>query len=536
MAGTDYMDVDGSSGQLQRWLKALRPYTHRLRPSGHPAHTALLVLDMQRFFLEPRFHACLPAGRVILPAVNSMIQAFHQQGRPVLFTRHAYAAASEHGRMAGWWGSQVREGSEAAHLSPLLRVGPGDTVLRKTRYSAFLHTDLEARLKRRGVDTLVLCGVMTHLCVESTARDAFQRGFFVHVVADACASANEDLHLGALRGLAHGFAQVSATTTVLTWLQRAPPTSHTDPAGVPSPTPALDLAVVGGGPAGLMAALQGVRQGLRVALWEGAELGGLLRQAHRVENAPGHPPQPGARLVERLLAQVEAAGITPRREWIRTITRRDDTFLLHDARGAEHPCRAVVLASGTRARRAGFPGEDSPQVFHGVQELLQRSPQRTGAVAVVGGGDAALDQACQLQQRGYEVQVWLRGEQPRALPLLLERARRLGVVLRRRRPLLRAHAVAEGICLQWEGDQERCATFQAVLVAVGREPQTPALLEWSAQGARPVPWLPGEPSPWPRLLLAGDVTRGRYRQMASATGDGVRAAMAAARLLEGRRV
>lgn len=172
-----------------------------------PGKTALLVIDMQRFFLREDSHAFLPAGRCVLPNVVRLIKAWRADGAPVILTRHAVADGEDPGAMARWWRDTVREGTKAAELDPAVaEAAAGAPVLRKTRYSAFHGTGLEESLRELGVERVVVSGVMTHLCVESTAREAFIRDFEVVLVTDATASASEALHLGSLRALGHGFA------------------------------------------------------------------------------------------------------------------------------------------------------------------------------------------------------------------------------------------------------------------------------------------------------------------------------------------
>ena len=83
---------------------------------------------------------------------------------------------------------------------------PGADVIEKTQYDAFYSTKLEEVLCEQGVSQLVVTGVMAHLCVESTVRSAFVRGFEVFVPVDSIATYNMELHTGSLRGLSHGFA------------------------------------------------------------------------------------------------------------------------------------------------------------------------------------------------------------------------------------------------------------------------------------------------------------------------------------------
>jgi isochorismate hydrolase len=104
-------------------------------------------------------------------------------------------------------------------ISPALRVERGDAVVRKTRYDAFTGTDLEGVLRRRGVRSVLITGVMTHLCCETTAREAFVRDFKVFFVVDGTATQTEDLHVASLKTLTDGFAIPVTTRGVLEWLE-----------------------------------------------------------------------------------------------------------------------------------------------------------------------------------------------------------------------------------------------------------------------------------------------------------------------------
>jgi isochorismate hydrolase len=117
--------------------------------------------------------------------------------------------------MGRWWADVIREGTSDSNIVSLLEPLDSEHVLRKTRYSAFRGTTLEELLKDRGVKSLVITGVMTHLCCESTARDAFIRDFEVFFVVDATATNYEELHLSSLRTLSDGFAIPVTTDEVL---------------------------------------------------------------------------------------------------------------------------------------------------------------------------------------------------------------------------------------------------------------------------------------------------------------------------------
>jgi len=91
-------------------------------------------------------------------------------------------------------------------LHPDFALQPREMLFVKQHYSAFYGTRFEQLIKRLHVDTIIITGVLTHLCCESTARDAFMRGFDVVAVVDGMATLNEELHLSSLRNLVHGFA------------------------------------------------------------------------------------------------------------------------------------------------------------------------------------------------------------------------------------------------------------------------------------------------------------------------------------------
>ena len=218
-----------------RWARALRPWARR-RPFPALDCAALLCVDLEHSFVDPRGAAFLPAARAVLPRVLALRDAFRAAGLPIVWTRHAHGPRQGRGSMARHWKWLLLEGTAEARLVPELQPRRGELVVRKRQYSAFHGTRLAEWLDRRRVRTVVVAGVMTHLCVETTARAAFVRELDVVVPLDACASADETLHLGALRALAHGFGVVPSTAEVIRRLERRPGTSAagrcpTPPAG-----------------------------------------------------------------------------------------------------------------------------------------------------------------------------------------------------------------------------------------------------------------------------------------------------------------
>ncbi|MFZ5857639.1 MAG: isochorismatase family protein [Chloroflexota bacterium] len=164
---------------------------------------ALLVLDMQNYFLREASHAFIPSAPAILPNIQNLIHDFHAHGLPVIFTCHVNTDADA-GMMSRWWRDVIHPDSQAGAIHSSLDVAKG-IVLEKTQYDAFYNTVLDETLRGRGVEQVVITGVMTHLCCETTARSAFVRGFEVFFCVDGTATYAEKFHRASVLNLSHGF-------------------------------------------------------------------------------------------------------------------------------------------------------------------------------------------------------------------------------------------------------------------------------------------------------------------------------------------
>jgi nicotinamidase-related amidase len=178
--------------------------------------SALLVIDMQRYFLSSDGPAYLAPPARLISNVLKLIDCFRAADYPVFFTRHAHKRGSDTGEMGRWWhGHLPWEGSRHAELIAEINPARNEPVITKSRYSAFEGTRLETFLRRRGVSSVVICGVMTNFCVETTARHAFMKDFEVMVVRDACCSSDNKYHRASLLNLAYGFARIETTSAVI---------------------------------------------------------------------------------------------------------------------------------------------------------------------------------------------------------------------------------------------------------------------------------------------------------------------------------
>lgn len=212
-----YFTPSNIQQEAQAMLESLPGHRQKRAGPLEPAHPALLVLDIQKYFFEAGSHAFIPSAPAILSGVQRLIEAFSLQNLPIYFSQHLNTP-EDAGMMAAWWRELIDQDSPLGELLDELDLAKG-TILRKSQYDAFFQTDLEEQLRQRGVTQVVICGVMTHLCCESTARSAFMRGFGVFFTIDGTATYNRDFHAATLLNLSHGMATPILVEQVLAALQ-----------------------------------------------------------------------------------------------------------------------------------------------------------------------------------------------------------------------------------------------------------------------------------------------------------------------------
>lgn len=214
-----YVTSTNLKHKIMRWKKEIWPYNQHLMKLKVKS-SALLVIDMQRFFLDPKSPTFTCGGLAILPNIKSLIQTFRRSGLPVIYTAHVHKSAEmDGGIMSWWWEGMLIEGTPQAKIYPDIAPLPKDKIVYKHRYSAFYNTDLETTLRCLKVTDLVVSGIMTNLCVESTVRDAYFRDYRVHFLLDATGTVNEELHLATLKNIAFGFAYVVETEKIIRQLR-----------------------------------------------------------------------------------------------------------------------------------------------------------------------------------------------------------------------------------------------------------------------------------------------------------------------------
>ena len=199
---------------VEKWMKELLPF-YRDPGTVECEKTALLIIDMENYFASPSGNSFLSDTKYIVPNIKKLLCYFREHKLPVIYTAHQHLNPSvDGGMLSKWWGSSIMEGSLQAEICDELKPA-GERVIKKRRYSAFYQTDLELLLRGMNIENLVITGVMTNLCCETTARDAFVRDFRVFFMADGNCSATEEMHLASLKNLAFGFAHVLAADDMI---------------------------------------------------------------------------------------------------------------------------------------------------------------------------------------------------------------------------------------------------------------------------------------------------------------------------------
>lgn len=183
-----------------------------------PERSALLILDMQKYFLEPESHAWVPSAGAILPGLKELRQAFARYSLPVFLTQHVNTSQNA-GLMASWWRELITPDHPRSSIVQDLLHPPGFQIIPKNCYDAFYQTSLKTELQAAHVKQVVICGVLTHLCCETTARSAFMHGFEVFFCVDGTATYQEAFHVATLLNLAHGFASLVCVEDILKHLE-----------------------------------------------------------------------------------------------------------------------------------------------------------------------------------------------------------------------------------------------------------------------------------------------------------------------------
>jgi ureidoacrylate peracid hydrolase len=197
-----------------------------------PPRTALLVIDMQNYFVKPGHQAEVALAREIVPNINRLAAELRRRGGHVAWIRTGTTGTRESWsvyheclmtpeRMRRRY-EAMEEGHDGFAFWHLNDMRPEDAQLIKTRYSAFIQgsSDVEQHLRARRIDTVLITGTATNVCCESTARDAMMLNFRTVMVADGLAAGSDEEHNASLSGFYGQFGDVQTVDEVLQSLER----------------------------------------------------------------------------------------------------------------------------------------------------------------------------------------------------------------------------------------------------------------------------------------------------------------------------
>jgi ureidoacrylate peracid hydrolase len=199
-----------------------------LKERCDPRWSALLVVDVQNDFVSSKGSAAqrgedVKAAQAMVPRLIRLIDEARRVGLTVVYIKTTHSEwtdtpswiyrKSQQGALntcrEGTWGAEFYEG-----ISPI----PGERVVIKHRYSAFINTDLNTVLKAKGIESVLVTGVATNVCVETTARDAYMFDYYATMVGDCAAAYDPKLHESTLENMRRHFGLVASSEEIMeTW-------------------------------------------------------------------------------------------------------------------------------------------------------------------------------------------------------------------------------------------------------------------------------------------------------------------------------
>ena len=206
-----------------------------LEAKVRPSHAALIVVDMQNDFLAEggmmdKLGLDISPMQSMVPKLVNFIEKAREVALPIIYIQAIYASENN------WYLSDVyleqslrrgktrnveleypvcEKGSWNADFYNGIKPLPGEIVVQKHRYSAFVNTDLDTILRSKGIRTLIMSGVVTNVCVESTTREGFMRDYYIVFLKDCTAAYSAELHRNTLTNVGLHFGEVVDSIDVI---------------------------------------------------------------------------------------------------------------------------------------------------------------------------------------------------------------------------------------------------------------------------------------------------------------------------------
>jgi len=300
-----------------------------------------------------------------------------------------------------------------------------------------------------------------------------------------------------------------------------------------------NVVIIGSGCAGLTAAIYAARANLNPLVIDGHEPGGQLSLTTHVENFPGFPDGIlGPELIEKMRQQAQRFGAEFKAGAVNEVDLRQRPFRINAGKD-KYETQALIVAAGASARLLGLKGERE-LIGHGVSTCATCDGYffRGKPIAVVGGGDSAMEESNFLSRYASKVHLIHRRNEFRASKIMIDRVRKNEKVEFLTpfvvEEILAPKGLVEGVRVRnTETKEEREIPADGVFVAIGHNPNTTVFkgkLEMDANGYLVAKH--GSLTSVPGVFVAGDVQDHRYRQAVTAAGSGCMAAMDAEKFLE----
>ena len=300
-----------------------------------------------------------------------------------------------------------------------------------------------------------------------------------------------------------------------------------------------DIIIVGGGPAGLTAGLYASRARLKTLLIEKIALGGQVTKSEQIENYPGFEQAiSGFQLIQNLEKQAKGFGLTVETGDVQDIISLHKNKKTLKVQDREFHCKALIIATGSESNALGVPGEEK-LLGRGVSYCATCDGAffRDREVAVVGGGDAAVEEALFLTRLVKKVHIIHRRDELRAIKILQERAlahEKIAFIWNTVVEKIEGENSVEALTLRnIKEDRAFSLSVEGVFIYVGLSPNTAWLkdrLPLTEQGF--IETDHAMETSLPGVFAAGDVRHKLLRQIATAVGDGSTAAFAAEKYVD----
>ncbi len=189
---------------IQKWEKKLKEKKREF----HIENSALLLIDLQNYFISPKGNAYVPSSSHILSGLINLARLYKEKNLPLVITRHI-DSPQRHPQMVSWWGESIKkEDPQSEIIEELEEFLEYSIYIEKNYYDGFFRTGLSQILRGKNIKSILIGGVLTNLCCETTARSGFLNNFEVFFLFDGTATYKKEFHEGTILNISYGFGTI----------------------------------------------------------------------------------------------------------------------------------------------------------------------------------------------------------------------------------------------------------------------------------------------------------------------------------------